>query len=125
MKHLKSALIIALIALAATSVAFAGNKQSVNYTASESVQVGAKTLSPGEYTIKITRAGNDAKIVFEKYGKEVATANGVYVTTDNCSADFAVLLDSQSNLTELCGYKFKGGIKLTGAGDPSAASAQK
>jgi hypothetical protein len=117
-------LILTLVALAATA-AFAGNKQSINFSVSSAVQVGSKTLAPGDYTVTVTRTGNDAKMVFQKNGVEVATSDGVYTETRNCSADFAVLTDKGANITELCGYKFKGGIKLTGTGSAASSSAGK
>jgi hypothetical protein len=96
---MKSAKFLASVAIAAFALslgAFAKDNNSGNFTVSDSVQVGATELAPGDYKAEWTGPANDVKVAITQHGKTVATTEGK-LTTLQQPARYSAVLTKQTN----------------------------
>lgn len=80
MKQIKYTALLSMVALLLTVSALARDKNQHSVEISNSVQVGATQLTPGNYTLEWQGTGPEVQVKFVRDGKTVATVPGTLKT---------------------------------------------
>jgi hypothetical protein len=76
MKYVQQFSLLAIMALTLSVTALAADTHSGKFTLSDTVQLGATQLRPGDYKAEWSGPSNALKVDILQHGKTVATADG-------------------------------------------------
>jgi hypothetical protein len=100
MKRIKYTAILSMIALLSTVSALARDKSQHSVEISDSVQVGATQLKPGNYKLEWQGTGPEVQVNFVLDGKTIVTAPGTLKTNDPHVTEDDIVTDTTSANTK-------------------------
>ncbi len=101
MKQIKCTALLSMLALLFPLGALARDKNQHSVELSDSVQVGAARLTPGNYKVEWQGTGPEVQVNFVRDGKTVATVPGTLKTKDAHVVDETVIDSSSANTKTL------------------------
>lgn len=100
MKRIKYTAILSMIALLSTVSALARDRSQHSVEISDSVQVGATQLKPGNYKLEWQGTGPEVQVNFVLDGKTIVTAPGTLKTNDPHVTEDDIVTDTTSANTK-------------------------
>ncbi len=127
MKNVRTSLCGIAVLLCIALPALAANTESVRLSLNSYTVVNGVTLKPGDYQLNIDKNEGAVKVTFLKNKKEVATANGTFVSRNEFVSPVSTITEKQGStpvIREIWVAKIKGAIVLdqTGSGSSSVSA---